>query len=61
MAANTFSGTVDLQGQNKSLLDTLEKLRLKVSTLEDEIKTLKEGMDSVWLVGASATTRSCSS
>ena len=45
MAATTLSDTSFLQNQNKSLLDTVEKLRLKISTLEREIQILKEGKD----------------
>ena len=47
MAANTLSETAHLQSQNKSLLDAVEKLRLKVSTLESENQILKEGKDNV--------------
>ena len=47
MAANILSETAHLQSQNKSLLDTVEKLRLKISTLESEIQTLKEGEDTL--------------
>ena len=46
MAATTLSDTSFLQSQNKDLLETVEKLRLKISTLEKEIKILKEGKDN---------------
>ena len=47
MAANTLSETAHLQSQNKSLLDTVEKLRLKISTLERENQILKEGEETI--------------
>ena len=47
MAANTLSETAHLQIQNKSLLDMVENLRFKVSTLESENQILKEGKDNV--------------
>ena len=46
MAAMTLSETVHLQNENKSLLSTVEKLRLKISILEREIQILKEGKDN---------------
>ena len=45
MSATMLSDTSFLQNQNKGLLETVEKLRLKISTLEKEIKILKEGKD----------------
>ena len=42
----TLSETVHLQNENKSLLSTVEKLRLKISILEREIQILKEGKDN---------------
>ena len=50
MAANTLSETAHLQSQNKSLLDTVENLRLKVSTLESENQILKEGNEIILAV-----------
>ena len=43
MAANSVSRTVHLESENKNLLDTVEKLKVKVLTLQTEIQNLKEG------------------
>ena len=49
MAATTLSETSHLRNQNdnKTLLDTVEKLRLKISTLERENQILKEGEETI--------------
>ena len=43
MAANSSSRIVCLERENKNLLDTVEKFKQKISTLESEIEILKEG------------------
>ena len=45
MAVNLLSKNVDLESENKDLLETVEKFKLKVLTLESEIQNLKEGKD----------------
>ena len=42
MAANFLSKNV-VESENKDLLETVEKFKLKVLTLESEIQNLKEG------------------
>ena len=45
MAADSLSKNVHLETENKDLLETVEKFKLKVLTLESEIQNLKEGKD----------------
>ena len=49
MAANSLSNNVHLESKNKDLLETVEKFKLKVLTLESEIQNLKEGKDFFFL------------